>query len=637
MDFSTPLRRKNVRMFGDMKTCLSLVMSWWLCASIHAQCSAGEVAITLNITTDDWPYETYWQITPAGEECSDDPLAEGSNTNIGCSGLAADNPPDGYGAQATITAGPFCLLEGSDYTLHFIDSYGDGGLRFEVYQNNIFSYAWIGEGFGNTWTFTAGEFSLPLYDSPCGATVIIENDPPMALNNEEAVALASEVRPPAEDCSVYGQWCEGAVSNTVWARFVPATTGTYRFSTCNDGNAVDTQLAVWKAEDCADFGSYSLITANDDAQGGCNAGDFFSSVAYAACLEQGSDYYIQIDGWNGATGNILLSVETVQANVAPEGVVFNAPCPADKGEVAVGSILPYLANSGSNFTSQWTGPNGFASAEAYLLDVPAGTYTWQAIDGCGAFFESTFVITEPEFWTFTPSAEVPLCSGSADGSLWVQVQGGTPPYAYQWLGPDFQSGDEAIDNLVEGIYQLTITDDNDCQYSQTYPLEASDDFTFEFGSDLEICLDESIEVAAPIEGNYAWQNGATTSSVIIEGSVWGIGNHALQLTVTSPEGCVAVDDLAFTVAACIGVQEHQGAQGIEMYPQPAESGILNVRLPDGSEWQFAEIYDVSGRMVSRQTLPASHTFAVEVPTASGVYALRLIRQDRTTGVAFWVK
>ena len=34
-----------------------------------AQCGAGEVEVTIAISTDDYGYETYWQLTPTGSPC----------------------------------------------------------------------------------------------------------------------------------------------------------------------------------------------------------------------------------------------------------------------------------------------------------------------------------------------------------------------------------------------------------------------------------------------------------------------------------------------------------------------------------------------------------------------------------------
>jgi hypothetical protein len=73
-----------------------------------------------------------------------------------------------------------------------VDSYGDGGLVFELFEDNSFSHTYIGGGDGNTWTFEAGNSGLPANDSPCGATEIFPDGEALLISNEGAVTQLSE-------------------------------------------------------------------------------------------------------------------------------------------------------------------------------------------------------------------------------------------------------------------------------------------------------------------------------------------------------------------------------------------------------------------------------------------------------------
>ncbi|MCE4566929.1 SprB repeat-containing protein, partial [Maribellus sp. CM-23] len=56
--------------------------------------------------------------------------------------------------------------------------------------------------------------------------------------------------------------------------------------------------------------------------------------------------------------------------------------------------------------------------------------------------------------------------GSDDGSINLEVSGGTPGYTYSWTGPDgFTASTQDISNLAEGTYYVTITDANGCSTS----------------------------------------------------------------------------------------------------------------------------------------------------------------------------
>ncbi|MBL31663.1 MAG: hypothetical protein CMP62_02940, partial [Flavobacteriales bacterium] len=64
------------------------------------------------------------------------------------------------------------------------------------------------------------------------------------------------------------------------------------------------------------------------------------------------------------------------------------------------------------------------------------------------------------------------CFEASDGSINIETSGGTPfetgsEYMYEWSSDNgFSSNDEDINNLDGGVYNLTVTDDNDCNYSQ---------------------------------------------------------------------------------------------------------------------------------------------------------------------------
>lgn len=135
-----------------------------IATSLMAQCDAGEVEIALNISTDDWGYEVYWEIVPGGNACGDGTIASGGNDAVGCNGGGDQNQvPGGYSNNDSILEGPWCLVEGETYTLHWADDWGDGGATFSVLSQNVEIEFFSGTGNGNSWDFTAIE--PPAYDA----------------------------------------------------------------------------------------------------------------------------------------------------------------------------------------------------------------------------------------------------------------------------------------------------------------------------------------------------------------------------------------------------------------------------------------------------------------------------------------
>jgi len=121
-----------------------------------AQCPAGQLSVTIEVSTDDWGNETYWQLTPFGNACNQAPIFIGGNTGaLGCaSGGTQASPPGGYGNNATITEGPWCLNEGAQYNIVSIDSYGDAQASFRVRADGAVIGEFNQPGGFNIFTFT---------------------------------------------------------------------------------------------------------------------------------------------------------------------------------------------------------------------------------------------------------------------------------------------------------------------------------------------------------------------------------------------------------------------------------------------------------------------------------------------------
>jgi hypothetical protein len=437
----------------------------------RAQCAAGETAVTFVMHTDAWAYENYWQLNLAGTGCNPTPLAEGANLNVGCAGTESANSANGYANASVITEGPFCLTNNTAYELIYVDSYGDGGLVIEVFENGGLAHVYSGSGNGNTWTFTIGVSTAPVYDSPCGALEITADGASLLMNNTDAIAGFGELAPAGIDCGVYGFWCEGNSTNSIWAKFIPTTNSTsFEVTTCNPGTSTDTQIAVYKVTDCANFATFDLISSNDDIIGGCSAGELYASQTYTSCLEAGQLYLIQIDGWNGAVGDIELSVHTYSTAITWDALVNGISCPLNKGDVGNGSVYPYSVGAGANFSSVWTGPAGFTSTNQYLQNADPGTYTVTATTGCGEVHTQTFDITQPDVWMVTTNIILPNCNVNNDASINVNVAGATAPYIFAWT--DATGTPLGVDNPLTGIgtgaYNMAITDDNSCTYNYTF-------------------------------------------------------------------------------------------------------------------------------------------------------------------------
>jgi hypothetical protein len=589
-----------------------------------AQCEVGEVAVTMTIHTDPWGQETYWELVPSGNGCGNGTIAFGSNAEeVGCLNSFPVTDTYGYPDNTVIEEGPFCLTEGDFFDLHFVDSYGDGGLVFEIYYNGVLAAIFYGSGSGNVWTFQAGVSNLPDYDMPCGATEVVANGASATLMNANAIGYIGEIAPPSVNCNLPGAWCESGVSNSVWAWFTVPDAGTYQVSTCNPGTTFDTQIAVWQGSDCAELNDFTLISSNDDA--GCsNGGAFYSSICYVSCLEPGTVYYVQIDGWAGETGTAILTVTSAEGDEQLDAYVSDISCPLNKGETGNGWITPFIYNSGSNFSCTWNGPDGYSSNDNWLFNLGPGEYELTATSACGTVFNASYTINQPTGWSVNFDVALPACPQSENGEVEVLVSGATPPYNINWIGPDGFSGEGPVQGeLIPGDYSIYISDERGCQYNQEITLNAANNFTFDLGNDTTVCLGETFVIYGPAGLNYSWQDGSSNQFYEITTSDWGTGTHVVILTATTDDGCVYSDPFIFNVEICEFIGDKEIAE-LHLYPNPTE-GVIFIENPAGI-YQLCQVFDATGRMVRSERISGS-LVQLELDLPKGAYSVLCTGQD----------
>lgn len=160
-------------------------------------------------------------------------------------------------------------------------------------------------------------------------------------------------------------------------------------------------------------------------------------------------------------------------------------------------------------------------------------------NGCAAVTE-LFEITEVESLTyFLMAVETPSCPGIPDGSIEGALLGGQAPFSYQWSNGDSTLNPDSIDN---GIYRLTVTDDNGCRLvTDSVLVDAEPVFQVSIiqlkharcpGSmDGKIRL-QTENAEEPV--SFIWSNGDTTA--LADSLTAGM----YSCTVTDAQGCVNI-------------------------------------------------------------------------------------------------
>jgi len=151
-------------------------------------------------------------------------------------------------------------------------------------------------------------FTMPLTnDDACGAEMLAANGTVYTFSNAGATVATGEaaIAPPATGAQTSTGWTNSTLNNTTWFTFVAPASGSVRVN--NTAIGYNGQAAVYRATNCANFTTFNLIAANDNAIGG-------TSVApnYTICgLTPLATYYLMHDGFNGTTGTYSISVTPI--------------------------------------------------------------------------------------------------------------------------------------------------------------------------------------------------------------------------------------------------------------------------------------------------------------------------------------
>ncbi len=181
-------------------------------------------------------------------------------------------------------------------------------------------------------------------------------------------------------------------------------------------------------------------------------------------------YTLTVTDALGCSREFTINVGTEDFSLSSN--VQNATC----GNACDGSINVTMTPAGT-YTYVWTNEEGdVISSLEDVSNLCAGNYFLQVLSdaGCEGFYN--FTITEPDPIVISIVDVVnPACFGQNNGSIDIEVAGGTGPYTYQWTSNGciiFGNTAQDINNLLDCCYTVTVTDATGCQVSEEICLAA---------------------------------------------------------------------------------------------------------------------------------------------------------------------
>ncbi|MCX7953655.1 MAG: PKD domain-containing protein [Bacteroidales bacterium] len=241
----------------------------------------------------------------------------------------------------------------------------------------------------------------------------------------------------------------------------------------------------------------------------------------------------------------------VQINPLCGPILFDTlvvDCPNCGGNVTTNNVLCYGQNNGSAvltitegqapFTINWS--NG--SHGTSVTDLSAGNYSVTIIDANGCSAAIPFTINQPPQLSISSNSTNVTCYGGNDGSAFIQVNGGTPPYSFSWSNGLNSS---TASNLSAGNYIITVTDNNGCtittsiNITQPAPLNIT-----AIATPSNICPNQNSTLTANGAVSYSWSHGLGSGNNI---NVSPSSTTTYLVTGTDNNGCTATSSVTVTV------------------------------------------------------------------------------------------
>lgn len=451
-------------------------------------------------------------------------------------------------SSSTTILEPALLVVGGSATNVSCFSGNDGAIVLNVTGGTgAYAYLWSsGQSTANLSGLMAGSYTITVTDvNGCtGSNVFIITEPTVLSASTIGTDVScfggvdgtAEVLPNGGTQPYLYVWSNG---NTT-AILSGLSAGNYGV-TVTDANGCSTSASqlVGSATDISIGISGSNILCNGNATGGATTTVSGGSPPYTYLWSSGetsnaisgklagtySVTVTDIEGCVKSASVVLTQPNAIQAVLNP----LNLSC----YQSANGQISTNVSGGVSPYSYQWS--NGAISQNIFGLS--AGTYSLTITDqnNCASTFSTT--ITQPDSLLLSFIKQDVSCFGGSNGNATVVVNGGTPPFTYQWI-PSISSSN-SISGVPIGTYIVIVTDSNTCQKFAPVTITQPSPILAGFSTQNITCFGQmngSI-TATPTGGtapyNYFWSNGATTNFIT------GLGVGSYGLTITDQAGCTA--------------------------------------------------------------------------------------------------
>ncbi|MET0391615.1 MAG: choice-of-anchor L domain-containing protein [Chitinophagaceae bacterium] len=350
--------------------------------------------------------------------------------------------------------------------------------------NGNYTYSWKNNQgtevstLGNPATLTAGSYIVTITDPADGCHITYQT----TISQPSALVLTSS----KTDIS-----CHGLTDGSVTATFSGGSTPYQGYSWKKNGTAFST------SQNLTGLGSGSYEFTVTDAKG-CNA--VSTQTIIDPAVLQATAQATAAQCFQGNSGQIALTV------------------------TGGWQAYTYTWTAASSYVSN------YSSAEGSISNLYAGSYHVVVKDARNCQTSADAVITEPSSGvTVSIQSQInATCYGGNDGSVQINVTGGTGPYTYVWK----QFGNALASNstiknqsgLKAGVYTVTATDSKGCSKDQSVTITEPSGPVITYTDNLSFCEGLSAQLHAT--------TGYTTYQWLLNGTAIATGGTTANYTAT---------------------------------------------------------------------------------------------------------
>lgn len=242
-----------------------------------------------------------------------------------------------------------------------------------------------------------------------------------------------------------------------------------------------------------------------------------------------------------AAGTYVVNVADSNGCSTSDTVLVREPLPLIVTATAVSDVLCFGGSDGVIQASATGGTSPYfytwSNGAVGLLNnqAAAGLHYVLVIDSAGCFDTTSVSISEPAALQLSDSISNVSCYSTADGSVLIQVTGGTPAYSYSWSDGSTGAG---LINAGPGTYSLTLTDANSCSTTMTYTITEPAPLTMVSAAfDASCNASCNGQVVAVIQGGttpygYSWSDPSITTAAGVN-----LCAGIYCITATDANGC----------------------------------------------------------------------------------------------------